>query len=158
MYRLYSFSQSEEEFSISIWGFKNTHQKCRNTVLHLAIKRAYFLRWFNIVLEPVLKSTNILKLCVISCSLAYPRGRQGRSPRGLNSFIFMQFWAKNSLAHPLWELAPMENLGSATDVNTYCILYMVPWLDYSCTVADPRGSQPRGNEKSGRGGTCHSHP
>ena len=32
-----------------------------------------------------------------------------------NSFIFMQFLAKNWQAHPLWELVPpQENPGSAT--------------------------------------------
>ena len=48
-------------------------------------------------------------------SLVDPRGwRQGHAlpVRGLNSFIFMQCSAKklqnNRLAHPLWELAPLQ--------------------------------------------------
>ena len=38
---------------------RDTGQKCRNT--HLELEHTYFLCWFNTVLEPVLKSTNIVR-------------------------------------------------------------------------------------------------
>ena len=42
-----------------------------------------------------------------------------RAPSGPNSFIFMQFLAKNRLVHPLWELVPppQENPGSVTVID-----------------------------------------
>ena len=60
--------------------------------------------------------------CVIvefkeSTNIGGSKGAPGTRAPGPNSFIFMQYLAKNRLAHPLWELAAphQENPGYATD-------------------------------------------
>ena len=41
------------------------------------------------------------------CSGGY-KGAPGTRPPHPNSFISMQFWPKNRLAHPLWKLTPPQ--------------------------------------------------
>ena len=57
-------------------------------------------------------------------SVVDPRGAPGTTPRGQNSFIFMQFsaniWQNNRLAHPPLALAlPLGNPGSATGISDW---------------------------------------
>ena len=73
-----------------------------------------------------------------SVALADQKGGQGRrSPRVPNSFILMQFSAKNlqndRLAHPFWELAPpKENPGPATESISFS--YYKILLPYNCVT------------------------
>ena len=57
-------------------------------------------------------------LCSVSIGGSKGGDARDARPQGPNSFIFMQFSAKNLQNNPIWELAqpPRENPGSATGI------------------------------------------
>ena len=60
-------------------------------------------------------------------------GARDEPPQGPNSFIFMQFSAKNCKIIPIWELAhpPRKNPGPATANRSTCNKRSIPSFDHS---------------------------